>query len=172
MFVAFGGHLEREVELGDRWTFSVKMRSDAGIAALIGGDVGFDGDFGDGNFAASVGWLSRPDPTTKLTYVVPRPTGSRLEIGQLACSLALRSDGAELRASMSDSALVIDSSDNDGFIRAAARRLAAPAAVQRHGRLRDRTRPHPRGQPAVGEPDRRRGCRTHRSPATARSARR
>ena len=34
VFVAFGGHLEREVELGDRWTFSVKLRSDAGVAAL------------------------------------------------------------------------------------------------------------------------------------------
>ena len=78
------------VELSERWTFSVKLRSDAGVAALIGGDVGFDGDLADGNFAASVGWASRPDPTTRLTYVVPRPTGSRLEIGQLACSLALR----------------------------------------------------------------------------------
>ncbi len=117
VFVAFGGHLEREVELSERWTFSAKLRSDAGIAALIGGDVVFDGDLADGNFAASVGWASRPDPTTRLTYTVPRSTGSRLEIGQLSCSLALRTDGAEVRASASDSALVIDSSDNDGFIR-------------------------------------------------------
>ena len=119
MFVAFGGHLEYEEPLGDRWTFSVKLRSDAAVAATLGDPIRFAGPIDDANFAASLGWASQPDPLTQLSYVVPVPglDGTRFDVGQLAFSLALTSSGAEARATIADSALVIDSKDSDGLIR-------------------------------------------------------
>lgn len=118
LFVAFGGHLEHEIPLGERWRFTVKLRSDAGAAATIGSPTAFAGIAGDANFAASVGWASQPDPITQLSYTVGlRGSGIRLDIGHLAVSLALTSAGAEARATIADSALVIDSAQQDGFIR-------------------------------------------------------
>lgn len=120
LFLAFGGHLEYDEPLGERWTFSVKLRSDAGIAAFIrmdDFDLDLRGPTDDANFAASVGWSSQPDPITQLSYALPKSTGTRLDIGYLAVSLALTSAGAEVRATIADAALVIDSEDSDGFIR-------------------------------------------------------
>ncbi|MET0460773.1 MAG: DUF6603 domain-containing protein, partial [Ilumatobacteraceae bacterium] len=108
--------LEHEVPLGDRWMFSVKLRSDAFVAALIGLPFDFNGP-ANANFGVSMGWASVPDPTTKLSFALPTPTGTRLEIGQLAFSLALRTDGAEMRTDLTGAALVLDSEDSDGFIR-------------------------------------------------------
>ena len=87
------------------------------MAALIGSPFAFNGPQDDANFGASVGWASKPDATTKLSFSLPRPTGTRLEIGQLAFSLALRSDGAEMRTDITGAALVLDSEDSDGFVR-------------------------------------------------------
>ena len=117
LFIAFGGHLERDVEVNDKWTFSAKIRSDAGVAALIGNPFQVTGPFDDSNFAASVGFASKPDEVTSLSYSIPRPTGTRLDIGQLAVSGSLASTGAEARVSMNDSAFVLDGSDNDSFVR-------------------------------------------------------
>jgi hypothetical protein len=119
LFIAFGGHLEYDVPLGEHWTFSVKLRSDAGVAVTLGHPSSFAGPFDDANFAASVGWASKPDETTSLSYVIPVPglAGTRIDVGHLALSLALTIGGAEVRATIADSALVIDSKDADGFIR-------------------------------------------------------
>jgi hypothetical protein len=120
LFLAFGGAIRLDAPVTPRWTFSVNLRSDAGVAALIGGGDEFDhfsGIEGDGNFAASVGWTSEPDAATGLTYAIPRPTGTRLEIGTLSISLTLASASAQLRAELADAALVIDSNDHDGFMR-------------------------------------------------------
>ncbi len=117
LFVAFGGHLEEEIEVGERWKFSAKVRSDAGVAALLGNPPRLRGPFDDANFAASVGFASRPDEVTDLSFSIPRPTGTRLDIGSLALSASLTSAGGDVRASMNDSAFVIDGSDNDSFVR-------------------------------------------------------
>ena len=117
LFVAFGGHLEREVEVGERWTFSAKVRSDAGVAVLLGNPPRLRGPFDDANFAASLGFASRPDEVTALSFSIPRPTGTRLDIGQLALSTSLSSAGGDVRVSMNDSAFVLDGSDNDSFVR-------------------------------------------------------
>ncbi len=117
LFVAFGGHLEYEQPLGTRWKFTVKLRSDAGVAMTIGSPFGFAGPTDDANFAASLGWASQPDPITKLSYALPKATGTRLDVGHVAFSLAMTNAGAEVRATIADSAVVIDSADSDGFIR-------------------------------------------------------
>ena len=119
LFVAFGGALRLDAPINKRWTFTVNLRSDAGIAVLIGHGLknsDFSGLGGDGNFVASVGWTSKADESTGLSYAIPHATGTRLEIGTLAFSLALASSGAEVRAEFADCALVIDGSDNDGFM--------------------------------------------------------
>jgi hypothetical protein len=119
LFVAFGGAIRVDSPIPEKWKFTVNLRSDAGVAVLIGGrgHADFSGPAADANFEASVGWISQPDESTGLTYAVPRKTGTRLEIGTLGFSLALRSSGAEVRAEVADSALVIDGKDNDGFMR-------------------------------------------------------
>ena len=73
LFVAFGGHLEEEIEVGERWTFSAKVRSDAGVAALLGNPPRLRGPFDDANFAASVGFASRPDEVTVAQLLDPAP---------------------------------------------------------------------------------------------------
>jgi hypothetical protein len=117
LFVSVGGHLEKEVQLGERWTFTAKIRSDAAVAVLLGVPPRLPNPIDNSNFAASIGFASRPDPLTRLSFSLPRPTGSRLDIGQLAWSASLTSDGAETRASITDAALVVDGQDNDSFIR-------------------------------------------------------
>jgi hypothetical protein len=119
LFLAFGGALTLDVPLGATWKFTVQLRSDAGVAALIsgGGQSDLSALGGDANFAASVGWASQPNEATGLSYAIPRATGTRLEVGALSFSLALASTGAEVRVHVADSALVIDGKDNDGFMR-------------------------------------------------------
>jgi hypothetical protein len=117
VFVAFGGHLEKDISVGDRWTFTAKIRSDAGVAVLLGVPPRTAGPFDEANFAASVGFASRPDALTQLSFSIPKPIGSRLDIGQLSAAASLGSDGAEVKASMTDAALVLDGEDNDSFIR-------------------------------------------------------
>ena len=74
LFVAFGGHLETEQSARRRAGRSrpscaatpVSPRCSAGAARVRRCPST------TANFAASVGWASRPDPTTQLTYAVPR----------------------------------------------------------------------------------------------------
>lgn len=119
LFFALGGAIRLDAPLSDHWTFTVNVRSDAGAAALFRGLTDFDssGIDGDGNFAVSVGWTSKPDEATGLSYAIPRRTGTRLELGTITFSLSIASDGAQVQAQFEDCALVIDSKDHDGFMR-------------------------------------------------------
>lgn len=116
VFLGFGGAASLDAPINDRWRFAVRLRSDAAVATMIGADeLSFAAS--SGSFEAGVGWTSRPDPATGLSFALPRPVGTRLEIGHLAFTLRLGTTAAEMRAELADAALVIDSSDSDGLIR-------------------------------------------------------
>jgi hypothetical protein len=115
LFLALGGSIDIEAPISDRWTFSAKARSDAGVAALLGSQFRLVPDSG-GDFQASVGYASRPDESSSLSFTIPSAKGTRLEIGTLTFTLTLASSGAEMLVTMDDSAVVVDSSDSDGFV--------------------------------------------------------
>ena len=122
LFLALGGNADIEQPLGDAWTFSLKSRMDAAVAILVAFDrFEIRGPAG-GNFEFSVGYAANPrDPSPEdpappqAAFSFPSSVGSRLDIGHLAFTLALTSDAAEVLATMSDAALLLDSTDHDGF---------------------------------------------------------
>jgi hypothetical protein len=116
VFLALGGSIDLEQPLGNRWKFSAKARSDAGVAALVGARFQLIGPDSGGAFQASIGYASQPDESSRLSFAVPSPKGTRLEVGSLTFTLTLASSGAEMLVGMADSAVVVDSSDSDGFV--------------------------------------------------------
>jgi hypothetical protein len=115
VFLALGGSIDIEDPISDRWTFSAKARSDAGVAAILGSQFRLAGPSG-GAFQASVGYASRPEESSDLSFSIPSAKGTRLEIGTLTFSLTLASSGAEMLVTLDGSAVVVDSSDSDGFV--------------------------------------------------------
>jgi len=120
LFLALGGSGDVETPLNSTWTLSVKVRLDAGLAAMLGArnDIVLPGGPpGAGTFVgASIGIASRPDDSSNLSFSVPDTTGTRFEIGTVALTFTVDVNAAELLASLADSALVIDPGDSDGFI--------------------------------------------------------
>jgi hypothetical protein len=116
LFIALGGNVDVEQPINRRWQMSLKLRADAGIAAVLGHQnriVAQDvGDLFGGSFALT----SKPDESSNLSFSVPSDAGSRLEIGAMSFVVSLVTTGAEVLVSLADSALVIESQDSDGFI--------------------------------------------------------
>jgi hypothetical protein len=124
LFLALGGNADIEDPLSRTWTFSFKARMDAAIALLIAFDrfqirplTG-----GGGNFEFSVGYSANPrlptpdDPAPpQVAFSIPSSAGSRLDVGHLAFTLALTSDGAEFLTTITDAALLIETADHDSF---------------------------------------------------------
>ena len=99
---------------------------------------------------------SRRAPTRSptLSFSIPRPTGTRLDIGSLALS-ALAHEWRRRRSRVDERLGVRHRRLRQRQLRAqAARRRAAAAAVQHHARLRQWPRADLRVQPALGEPER------------------
>lgn len=122
VFAALGGAMRVEAPVGERWTYTLDARADAPATALIGGPEGFfvgDGTGGDRDdpfiLGASIG--SRPGAASGLSFAVPTPTGTRLEIGRLVFSLDANDSALEATLHVADAALVIDSADHDGLVR-------------------------------------------------------
>ena len=123
LFLALGGRAERQEAIGDRWTFSAKIRSEAGVAALLGSQYRLVGPGNGEGLEASVAFISHSparsvaEPTpSQVSFSFPSPSGSRLDLGQVAFSLSLAPSGAEMLLTLADAALVIDARDNDGLI--------------------------------------------------------
>src|SRR5262249_7505548 len=53
VFLALGGNIDIEDPIGERWTFSAKARSDAGVAAVLGSQFRLIGPDSGGSFQAS-----------------------------------------------------------------------------------------------------------------------
>ena len=119
VFVAFGGHLEREVQVGDRWTFTAKIRSDAGVAALIGDAArACAARSTRPTSRASVGYASRPDEVDRAVVLDPAPDRHPPRHRPArALGVAGRATAPRCAVSITDAALVIDATDNDSFIR-------------------------------------------------------
>jgi hypothetical protein len=122
LFLALGGNAAIEKPLGDGWTFSLKSRMDAAVALLVAFDrFEMRGPAG-GNFEFSVGYAANPrlpspeEPApSQVAFSFPSSVGSRLDVGHLAFTLSLTSKAAEVLATVSDAALLLDTVDHDGF---------------------------------------------------------
>ena len=121
LMIALGGALEVTSPVNPRWTMTLTLRSDAGVAMLIGGPDNFQivGPNPDAlrNLTMRIGAVSVPDATSKVSFAIPRRTGTRLEIGQLSMAFEVGMNGAEVTGSLLNSALVLDSADSDGLVR-------------------------------------------------------
>jgi hypothetical protein len=116
VFLALGGSSEVSQPFGTRWVFSFKFRADAAVAVLLGTHGLRVPDLGGGSFQASAGLASQPEEATGLSFSFPSAKGTRLDVGQLAFSVTLGPDGAELLVTLADAALVVDSADHDGLV--------------------------------------------------------
>jgi hypothetical protein len=122
LFLAVGGNADIEQPLGDTWKLSFKSRMDAAVAILVAFNRFEVRGPAGGNFEFSIGYSANPrepspqDPAPpQVAFWFPSLVGSRFEVGHLAFTLALRSDAAELLATLSDAALVLDAADHDSF---------------------------------------------------------
>ncbi len=122
LFVALGGELTIDQVIGGgtqpgdpTWHFRADLRSDAGASWLISG--------GDSQASAtaststvSVGWSAVPGESG-ISYALPRPAGSRLELGPLAGVLTLSGTGARVLLKVDQATIVVDGSDRDSWVR-------------------------------------------------------
>ena len=65
VFLALGGSIDIEDPISDRWTFSAKARSDAGVAALLGSQFRLVGPDSGGPSRRASG--TRPAPMSPAT---------------------------------------------------------------------------------------------------------
>ena len=121
LMIALGGALEVTSPVNPRWTMTLTLRSDAGVAMLIGGPDNFQivGPNPDAlrNLTMRIGAVSVPDATSKVSFAIRAAPATRLEIGQLSMALEVGMNGAEVTGSLLNSALVLDSADSDGLVR-------------------------------------------------------
>lgn len=119
LFLALGGSLTLDEVLssGDdpTWRFRVQVRSDAGAALLISGD-GVEASPAAAGTAVSVGYHAIPDETG-VSYALPRATGTRVELGEIAFVLTISASGARVLMRLDHCTLVVDSADEDSFVR-------------------------------------------------------
>jgi hypothetical protein len=122
LFLGLGGELTIDQvvnegrDQGDpAWHFRVDIRTDDGASWLISGE--------DSKVSAtaatsqvSVGWTAVPNETG-VSYALPRPAGTRLELGPIAAVLTLSGGGARMLLRLDRAAIVIDGADRDGFLR-------------------------------------------------------
>lgn len=122
LFLALGGKVTLDEVLnpdrrgGPEWHFRVEIRSDAGAAVLIGGDEGFEANAEAAATSVSLGYRAVPDETG-ISYAIPRATGTRLEIGEIAVVLTISGTGARFLLRLDHCAFVVDSADKDSFLR-------------------------------------------------------
>ncbi len=123
VFVAVGGNLTVQQRLGKSWTFTVKARSDAAAAVLWKPPGGFEVDGGGGDFEFSVGYAARPvknpsipDAATVKGIPIRLTSNTRIDIGEFTFEISLTSQGAEGLVKITESALVLDPKDHDGFM--------------------------------------------------------
>ncbi|WP_199424368.1 DUF6603 domain-containing protein [Actinotalea solisilvae] len=119
LFLALGGSLTLDEVLssGDdpTWRFRVHVRSDADAALLIGGG-GVEANAAAAGAAVSVGYHAVPDETG-VSYALPRATGTRVELGEIAVVLTISATGARVLLRLDHCTLVVDSADKDSFVR-------------------------------------------------------
>ncbi|MFZ1412563.1 MAG: DUF6603 domain-containing protein, partial [Micropruina sp.] len=119
LFLALGGALTIDQVLNPgaiddpTWRFRVGIRSDAGAALLIGDEV--LANLSAATSSVSIGYVATPDETG-ISYALPRSTGTRVEIGEIAFVLTISGTGARILARLDHCALVIDSADKDSFL--------------------------------------------------------
>ena len=153
LFLALGGNAQIQQPLGKTWTFNVKSEMDAAVAIAISFDRFDIKGPSTGNFQFSVGYAANPrkpspeEPAPPpIAFSFPSSIGCRIDFGHLDFSLSLSSQAAEALVTMTDSALVLDGHNYDGFISHLLTEYALQTRVQRHRRLFVGARAGPRGE--------------------------
>lgn len=116
VFVSLGGSLTIDEAVGKHWVLSGRLNSDAGFAAMLGKGVS-DVAVGLTEADQTVAFSSVPDPTTAISFSLPRPRGTRLDIGQVVLRFDLGAEGVRGTASLTDAVFILDRGDFDSFIR-------------------------------------------------------
>jgi hypothetical protein len=123
LFLALGGNAQIQEPLGKTWTFNVKSEMDAAVAIAISFDRFEIKGPSTGNFQFSVGYAANPrnaspeEPAPPpIAFSFPSSIGCRIDFGHLDFSLTLSSQAAEALVTATDSALVLDGHNYDGFI--------------------------------------------------------
>jgi hypothetical protein len=123
LFLALGGNAQIQQPLGKTWTFNVKSEMDAAVALAISSDRFDVKGPATGNFQFSVGYAANPrkpspeDPAPPpIAFSFPSSIGCRIDFGHLDFALTLSSQAAEALVTATDSALILDGHNYDGFI--------------------------------------------------------
>lgn len=122
LFLSLGGEMTIDQVInphhgeGDpEWRCRVDIRSEAGASWLISGEDS-QVNATAATSQVSVGWAAIPNESG-VAYWVPRPTGTRLELGPMAAVLTLSGTGARILFRLDKAAVVIDGATSDGFVR-------------------------------------------------------
>lgn len=122
LFLSLGGELTIDQIINDgraegdpEWHFRVDIRSDAAASWLISGEDS-QGSVTAATSQVSVGWTALPNESG-VSYALPRPVGTRLELGPIAAVVTLSGSGARVLFRLDQAAIVIDGASRDGFMR-------------------------------------------------------
>ncbi|HYO38078.1 MAG TPA: DUF6603 domain-containing protein [Nocardioidaceae bacterium] len=124
LFVAVGGNLALQQKLGTWWTFTAKARADGAVAVLwkppgdfdVAGPAGGDFEFRVGYAARPPARPSTPDAASVNGFPIRLTSGTRIDIGEFTFEMSLTDQGAEALVRITESALVLEPKDHDGFL--------------------------------------------------------
>ncbi len=116
IFLALGGSLTIDENIGEKWILSGRLHSDAGIAAILGAGLN-DVAAGATDAGQVVALSSRPDDTTALSFSLTGPCGIRLDIGQVVFRYDLQVPEVSGRVTLANAVFVLDRTQFDGFIK-------------------------------------------------------
>jgi hypothetical protein len=117
IFVTIGGAEEIDAPISEKWRLKFKASANGTLDFLIPihfKDIKNTTAHGSADASASLRIQSETDEAEH-SYVIPKKTGTRLELGKFSFTLEINADGAGFEASAEDGTLVISGDDCDGF---------------------------------------------------------
>jgi hypothetical protein len=118
LFVGVSGEGKVEIPAGERWKFVAEASARPAFSFLLRRD-GWFFNLGAGhtptNVPLNVAFASIPD-ATNVSFAIPRPDGTRIDVGQLAFSFSFNGTNGGIKAQALRCALVLATEDQDGFL--------------------------------------------------------
>lgn len=115
--IGISGNGQIELPLSERWKLAMQASASPAASMLLkfeGGRPGFEAH-GPSDVPLNVALMSIPDESD-VSFALPSPDETRIEIGQFAFSLSFDGTNGGIRAQALRAALVIAAKDQDGFL--------------------------------------------------------
>ncbi len=118
LFVSLGGGYQADVPIKSPWSFLAEASAAGGVSMMFGGPKKFQFQAPGGSSDARVALAleARPDPLTGTSLAFDIGAGTGVQFGLLRAEASWSAAGAQLKASLRNSAFTIAAGGLDGFL--------------------------------------------------------